>query len=295
MNSDLPRISVVTPSFNQAPFLETTILSVLGQRYPKLEYFVMDGGSTDGSVEIIRRHAPALAGWVSAADGGQAAALNSALARATGDILCWINSDDFLLPGTLHQVAALLGPARAQPALVYGACLFFDNDGARAKVGRPVEHDPALLRTMAYVIQPSAFWTRALWEKTGTLDAALHFAFDWDWFIRASAHAPFQRCGHLLSAYRQHAAHKSGTGGERRKEEIMAVVRRHGTPADVASFEYAQKVSGALARRAKLAGDLAPWGRRAAQTAAWLATPELWQAPAGIDPERLERARRMLF
>ena len=125
MKPELPRITVVTPSFNQAAFLETTIRSVLGQCYPNLEYLVMDGGSSDGSVEIIRRFESDLAHWVSARDGGQAAAINAAFARATGDILCWLNSDDFFLPGTLHRVAQWLGKGGGGPELVYGACLFF--------------------------------------------------------------------------------------------------------------------------------------------------------------------------
>jgi glycosyltransferase involved in cell wall biosynthesis len=274
--------------------LETTLLSVLGQGYPNLEYIVMDGGSNDGSAEIIQRYSDRLAYWQSAKDGGQADALNQGFARATGDILCWVNSDDYFLPGTLLRIGELLGASIGQPALAYGACLFFDDAGRSAKVVRPQPYDPAVLRTSAYIIQPSAFWTRALWEKTGPLESKLHFAFDWEWFIRASSHAPFVQCLEIFSAYRQHATHKSGTGGTKRLQEILHVARQHGTPEDLASFARAEQMMPHWERRRNRAAMLARWGRSIAEAAAFLSTPQLWKKPPNIDPARLERARRML-
>jgi glycosyltransferase involved in cell wall biosynthesis len=294
VNSNLPRISVVTPSFNQAKYLETTIQSVLGQNYPNLEYFLMDGGSNDGSVEIIERYADKFAHWQSAKDAGQSDALNQGFARATGDIFCWVNSDDYFLPGAFHRIAELLGPSAGQPALAYGACLFFDDAGRNAKVVRPQPHDPAVLRTSAYIIQPSSFWTRTLWEKTGPLDSDLHFGFDWEWFIRASQHADFIQCPEIFSAYRHHAAHKSGSGGSKRLEEIQAIVRKHGTPEDVASFVLAQELMPEWERRSNVASTLTRWGRSIARALAAMSTPKLWRAPQGADAARLERARRML-
>ena len=285
---------MVTPSCNQAAFLETTIQSVLGQRYPNLEYIIMDGGSTDGSVEIIRRYESELAHWVSARDGGQSAAVNAGFARATGDILCWLNSDDFYLPGTLHRVASLLGGARNEPSLLYGACLFFQEEGRGAKVVRPQAHDLAALRMTDYIIQPSSFWTRRLWEKTGPLDEALAYAFDWDWFLRATAHGQFALCPEILSAYRHHAAHKSGSGGVQRREEILAVVRRHGTPADLACYEFALRNLAALERRAALAGRVSGVAGRAGRLFAQALAPRFWKLPPKIEPATLERARGML-
>ena len=294
MKPELPRITVVTPSFNQAAFLETTIRSVLGQCYPNLEYLVMDGGSSDGSVEIIRRFESDLAHWVSARDGGQAAAINAAFARATGDILCWLNSDDFFLPGTLHRVAQWLGKGGGGPELVYGACLFFSEEGRNAKVVRPQSHDPAVLRQTAYIIQPSSFWTRRLWERTGPLDETLSYAFDWEWFLRATTHGPFALCPEILSAYRHHAAHKSGSGGAKRREEILSVVRRHGTPADLACYEFALENLAALERRSALAGRLRGVAGRAAGLVARALAPRFWKLPPKIEPATLERVRAML-
>src|SRR5438067_5112001 len=118
------KITVVTPSYNQGRYLEEAILSVLGQGYPDLEYLVMDGGSTDGSAEIIQRYDGDLAYWVSEPDGGQAAAINRGFEKATGDVLCWLNSDDMHLPGTIAWVAGHL--RRGEPDLVFGDCVHID-------------------------------------------------------------------------------------------------------------------------------------------------------------------------
>jgi glycosyltransferase involved in cell wall biosynthesis len=258
---NFPRITVVTPSFNQAAYLETTLLSVLGQCYPDLEYIVMDGGSTDGSAEIIQRYAGQLAYWQSQPDGGQAAALNAAFARARGDILCWINSDDFFLPGALHHVARQLASRLDRPALSHGACLFFQQVGKGAKVVRPEAAGRPELLLKAHIIQPSAFWTRALWEKTGPLDESLRFAFDWEWFIRASAVGEFQTSDELLSAYRFHAAHKTGGGGAARREEIVTVARRHGGPRETAAYEFCQHHWPAFERAARIRKSVVPGAR----------------------------------
>jgi glycosyltransferase involved in cell wall biosynthesis len=287
---DQPRITVVTPSFNQAAYLETTLLSVLGQCYPNLEYFVMDGGSTDGSADIIRRYEGQLACWQSQPDGGQAAALNAAFARATGDIFCWINSDDFLLPGALHHAARQLGSRLEKPALIHGACLFFQQQGRGAKVVRAEAHERQHLLLKAHIIQPSAFWTRALWEKTGPLDEALRFAFDWEWFIRASAAGEFSASEELLSAYRFHAAHKTGGGGAARRDEILAVARRHGGPREIAAYEFCQHHWPAFERAARLRKSAVPGAR----LLAGLVSFARLFPPAGVQRSDLDLCAGML-
>jgi len=225
-----PRITVVTPSFNQAPFLRDTIESILGQGYPDLEYIIMDGGSTDGSVEIIKEYERHLAYWCSAPDGGQSGAINAGFARSTGAILAWLNSDDYYLPGTLRTVAQNLDTSR--PELFLGNCLHF-NEGDPKIRGSDValRHQQLRLATVDYIIQPSSFWTRCAWEQVGPLDSHFHYVFDWDWYIRAiQAGSEIKTTPRYLSGYRFHSSHKSGAGGEKRDREIRAIYAKYSPP-----------------------------------------------------------------
>lgn len=250
-----PRISIVTPSYQQAAFVEDTLQSVLGQGYPNLEYIVMDGGSTDGSADIIQRHEHALTHWVSERDGGQADAINKGFARATGEILAYLNSDDLYLPGALAHAAERLDVSRAQVLL--GNCIQFV-DGGVGVYGSDIaaEHGRVDLGLRDYVIQPSTFWTRKAWKQTGAFDASLHFAFDWEWYLRASKQAEFLITPRHLSMYRLHASHKSGTGGSKRAAELGAVIRKH-------RGDQWGDVYDALASRAEVLRKLTPMLRRA--------------------------------
>jgi glycosyltransferase involved in cell wall biosynthesis len=222
-----PRITVVTPSFNQGIYLEETILSVIGQGYPNLEYIVIDGGSTDGSVQIIKKYEKQLAYWISEKDNGQAEAINKGFAKSTGEILCWLNSDDFMLPGCLQFISREL-PIN-EPSLLFGNCFHFSEGEAFAYgsdvVRKSCDHK---LRFHDYIIQPSAFWNRKAWELTGSLAKNYHFVFDWDWFIRAQiAGVRYKPVQKYLSVYRIHAAHKTGVGGSKRKNEIAEIYRTY--------------------------------------------------------------------
>jgi glycosyltransferase involved in cell wall biosynthesis len=228
--SRLPKISIITPSFNQGQYLEQTILSVLGQDYPNLEYIIIDGGSNDNSVEIIKKYAHRLAYWVSEPDNGQAHAINKGFEKATGDILCWLNSDDMYMPGVLHYVAANL--SKDDTRIFTGNCIHYSesNEGVKAE-GCHITHYFELFDLLEadFITQPSTFWTRKVWNTVGVLNEQLDFVFDWEWFIRAKhAGIDFHADNRALSLYREHETHKTGTGGAKRDEEIIALYSQFG-------------------------------------------------------------------
>ncbi len=215
------------PSYNQAEFLPAALDSVLSYD-GDLELIVMDGGSDDGSAQVLEHYGPRLTHWQSAPDGGQAAAINAGFTRATGDVLCWLNSDDMYLPGTLSRVAAAAGPSPRR-FFRYGSAVHLRESPTPQVELAPAhaDRDDRLLHD-AVVVQPSAFWSRDVWEATGPLDESLHFAFDWEWFIRSRVNAELEHVEEVYSVYRLHDAHKTGSGGARRRAEICEVVRRHG-------------------------------------------------------------------
>lgn len=272
-----PRITVVTPSYNQASYLEATMLSVLGQRYPNLEYFVYDGGSTDGSPAIISRYESELAGWVSKRDEGQSDAINRAFEHSTGDILCWLNSDDLHWAHTLREVASCLAGRIDQPIIISGGCVIFYERENRGGIVKPDIHDPERLKRCDYLVQPSTFWTRAAWQQVGKLDQSLHYAFDWDWFLRALPVCRFETVPAILSSYRIHAQHKSSGGSDKRRTEIEGVLARTGQTWHLALYR-------SLAQREELWPALSRFGhlRRAGFPvyAALGFTPRLWSLAA---------------
>ena len=183
--SELPMVTIVTPSYSQAEFLEETILSVLNQDYPKIEYIVIDGGSTDGSVEIIRKYERWLAYWVSEPDRGQSHAINKGFSRSTGKILAWLNSDDLYLPSTIVRAVSFL-EKYPEAGIVYGAYqVIGDNGHATEDCLVPPEYSFATLLRY-HLPQPTMFFRREVVERVGSLDADLHYSMDWDLTLRAA-------------------------------------------------------------------------------------------------------------
>ena len=232
----LPKISIVTPCLNQASYLESAMRSVLAQEYPNLEYIVMDGGSRDGSVEIIQRHAPRLAHWESAPDAGQADAIYRGFQRSTGEILGWLNSDDILLPGCLHKAAQCF---RAHPKVecVVGGSVMIDSQGRviRTPRGLPwcypgprVTFHTLLFMGCWGFTQPASFWRRQAFFEVGGFDASLRFCFDYDMYLRLAKRHPFGRLKEFLAGFRVHEASKTSTISDVMRAENELLWRRHG-------------------------------------------------------------------
>lgn len=251
-----PKITVITPCFNHAAYLRDTLDSVLGQNYSNLEYIVMDGGSTDGSVEIIERYARHLTYWTSQPDGGMYNAINQGMARASGDILAWLNADDYYLVGALEFAASKLNTDKSE--LVFGNAFHFVQDSP-TQWGSDVEreHGSKDLFKYDYIIQPASFWTRRAWQVTGPLDESLRVVADWDWFARAKQKGvEFKAVSRYLAAYRIVRGSKTQQGGPLRNQELEEILRRY------TASEYAQTFRRVVTNRDRILrvrGQLRRW------------------------------------
>ncbi len=223
-----PLISVVVPSFNQGQYIEKTLLSILGQGYPRLEIIVIDGGSTDNTVEILEKYSDQLFYWHSKKDQGQADAINQGMQLSSGDILCWLNSDDMYFPGTLLAIGKHFSQRLDEYHLVYGAAVVINESGDKLQgmAAHTAPFDPLKLTYFDYIVQPSSFWTKKLWAKAGELDINYQYVLDWDWFIRASKLATFEYIPNFYSICRIHPLHKTSNGGEERRKEIIDIVNK---------------------------------------------------------------------
>lgn len=210
MRRQYPRISIVTPSFNQGKFLEETILSVLNQNYPNLEYIIIDGGSTDNSIKIIKKYEEQLAYWVSERDRGQTHAINKGFHKCTGDILHWLNSDDVLFPASLDLVAEFF-EQHTDIDCVIGDLEIIGPNGQFLTFKKAVPFDfKTALYTSCLVPQPSTLFTRRAWEKTGDLDILLNYQMDFEFFLRmARVGIKFGLLKKPLAKFRLHAESKT--------------------------------------------------------------------------------------
>ncbi len=203
-----PHLTIITPSFNQAQFLESTIKSVLNQQYPNLEYMVFDGGSTDGSVEMLERYEEQLAYWISEPDQGQAHAFNKGLARAKGKYIGWLNSDDLYLPGSLQSAIQLLED-NPGAAFVYGNVQAIDAAGKVTNIMRYGDWQLEDLMCFNIIGQPGVFMRRDLLQKVGGLDPSYHFLLDHHLWLRLASQGPIFFSGQNCAAARFHAAAKN--------------------------------------------------------------------------------------
>ena len=230
--TDLPRITVVTPSFNQARYLERTICSVLEQGYADLEYMVLDAGSTDGSREIIERYAERIDYWRSAPDGGQSAAINEGWRRSRGQVLSWLNSDDYYLPGALQFVGEFF---RDHPDewVVYGSWEAVDDEGRRLNYAGSRFSRRTMILSRNTIPQPSSFIHRRAIDAVGLLDERLRYTMDLDLFLRIADHRAPRFVSRPLAAATMHSDAKTFSQRDAMARERYEVRRRHARGAEV--------------------------------------------------------------
>jgi GT2 family glycosyltransferase len=229
---DAPRISIVTPSYQQGRYVERTIFSVVNQHYPDLEYVVQDGGSTDGTLDALQRFDGELTRWVSEPDMGQADAINRGFGRATGEVMAWLNSDDLLLPGTLAYVGRYFA-SHPDVDVVYGHRRLIDENDGEIGVWVLPKHDDRMLTNIDYVPQETLFWRRRIWESAGgRIDPDFHYALDWDLLLRLrEAGAKIVRLPRFLGAFRVHDEQKTTAQDKVGAAECARLRERvHGRP-----------------------------------------------------------------
>lgn len=227
-----PRIGIVTPSYNQGAFIRSTIESVLAQNYPNLEYRIVDGGSTDGTVETLRSYGDRIS-WVSEKDEGQAQAINKGLIGLSADVVAFINSDDLYLPGALSFVAAYFA-SHPEAMWLTGDHAIIDSEGRKTQAyvsvyKRILRSHPTFRRLAVanYIVQPSTFWRKELLAEIGLFDERLRYCFDYDFWMRAIQRHPLHVIREPLSLFRVHKLSKGGSQFVNQFDEEHEVLRRY--------------------------------------------------------------------
>lgn len=205
--SDLPKISIVTPSYNQGKFLEETILSVITQNYPNLEYILIDGGSSDNSLDIIKKHEHSISYWISEKDKGQSEAINKGLQKATGDIVAWLNSDDLYTPNTLFNISKIF-QENPDIDLIYGNVENFHSEKG-SFVTNVSEFKPSDFLSRVSIHQPSVFWKRKVHHEIGYLDESLYYTMDYDLWARMFFRYKTKKINQVFSRFRIHSTSKT--------------------------------------------------------------------------------------
>lgn len=271
-------LTLVTPSFNQQKYIQATIDSVLSQDYPHLEYIVMDGASTDGTVDLLKACGDRVK-WVSEKDAGQTDAIARGFALGTGQILGWLNSDDTLEPGAITRAMDYLA-AHPEVDLVYGDAAFINEQG---RFIAPCAHvEPfdrhRLLHYSDFIVQPAAFFRRSALDRAGGLDISLHWAMDYDLWLKLSAVGKAVYLPGRLANYRWLGDNKTASGGSGRLEEVLGVARRHGARTLPAYFKLEAVLHHVtLARQAMRDRDWsAAFGQGLQALGAWIFSPRAW-------------------
>ena len=201
-------VSIITPSYNQVSFLEQTLRSVLEQDYPRIEYIVVDGASSDGSIDVIKKYADKLAWWVSEKDSGQAEAINKGLIRSNGEIVAWLNSDDYYLPNAISKVVEVF-EANPDVVMIYGDMLAVDEHGQTINELKYKQLMLEDLLCFQIIGQPAVFFRREAYKKAGGLDTTFHFLLDHHFWIRIAQHGKILHVPQMWAAARYHVAAKN--------------------------------------------------------------------------------------
>jgi glycosyltransferase involved in cell wall biosynthesis len=221
----LPLVSIVTPTFQMAHFLEETIQSVLSQDYPNIEYIVMDGGSTDGTLELLRRYEGRLA-WVSQADNGQADAINKGFQLARGEYFAFLNADDTYLPGAISAAVKALN-ADPEAGAVYGEAYYTRQDGSVISPYPTEPYDYARLGHLCYICQPASLMRASAFRAVGMLDPSLHLTLDYDLWLRIAKRHPLVKIDQYLATSRMHDDNKTLSQRAVTFREVIQITRRH--------------------------------------------------------------------
>lgn len=247
--TNLPLVSIITPSFNQAQFLEQTIQSVLGQDYPQIEYIIVDGGSTDGSVDMIKKYEGRLAWWISEQDQGQTDAINKGFAHSKGEVLAWINSDDTYNPRAVGQAVKYL-IENPDVAMVYADCNFINEAGQVIGKFNSKQTDYRRLREgYVHIPQQTMFFRAKYWQELGPLDPSFYFAMDYDLWTRIASKAPIKYlAGQTWANFRIHDLGKTTTHDDRCWPEMLRVHYRDagGFFSLIVAKYYLRKIIGSL-------------------------------------------------
>lgn len=262
-------VSIITPSYNQARYLEQTIQSVLVQDYPRIEYIVIDGASIDGSVEIVKKYADKLAWWVSEQDAGQAEAINKGLSRATGEIVAWLNSDDYYLPGAV-SAAMKVFEEHPEVVLVYGDMIAVDEAGDRFNLLTYAQLALQDLLCFQIIGQPAVFFRRDVLEKTGLLEPAFHFLLDQHLWIRITRYGKILHVNQTWAAARYHAHAKNRAyAAEFGREAFRILAWAQGEPGLAGAIRPVERRARASAHRVD-ARYLLDAGQSMAALKAWV-------------------------